>query len=93
MNDRDQSAEQAKFEPRLSRRLMQTLCLLLDGLSEKEIAAELGLSPHTVHDYVKSLYRTFRVRSRAELHAHFGTSALADRLRALTEPTPVREVA
>jgi len=37
------------------------------GLSEKEIAKQLSLSPHTVHGYVKDLYGKFGVRSRAEL--------------------------
>jgi DNA-binding NarL/FixJ family response regulator len=93
MKHEENQIEARALEPRLSRRLLQTLCLLLDGLSEKEIAAALQLSPHTVHDYVKSLYRTYRVRSRAELHARFGTSALAQRLRALQENEVTREVA
>lgn len=50
-------------------RLADTLHGLLAGRSEKEIAADLSLSPHTVHDYVKSLYRRFGVQSRAELMA------------------------
>jgi DNA-binding CsgD family transcriptional regulator len=48
-----------------------TLDLLLKGLSEKEIASELDLSPHTVHVYAKKLYRAFGVRSRAELMSRF----------------------
>jgi hypothetical protein len=50
-------------------RLADTLQGLLAGRSEKEIASDLSLSPHTVHDYVKSLYRRFGVQSRAELMA------------------------
>jgi DNA-binding NtrC family response regulator len=53
----------------LSPRMQQTLECLLAGASEKEVAAKLGLSSHTVHDYVKKLYRHFRVSSRAELLA------------------------
>lgn len=56
----------------LSPRLRQTCALLMRGLSEKEVAAELALSTHTVHQYVKELYRRFGVRSRGELHAHLG---------------------
>ncbi len=52
-----------------SRRERDTLRLLLTGASEKSIAATLGLSPHTVHDYVKVIYRKMRVASRAELMA------------------------
>lgn len=53
----------------LTPRIAQTLELLLDGGSEKEMAAQLGVSHHTVHVYVKSLYRHFGVSSRAELMA------------------------
>ena len=53
----------------LSRRAAQTLGELLSGLSEKEIADRMGLSAHTVHQYVKTVYRAFGVRSRAELMA------------------------
>jgi DNA-binding CsgD family transcriptional regulator len=47
----------------------ETLQLLLTGASEKSIAASLGVSPNTVHDYVKVIYRRLRVGSRAELMA------------------------
>ena len=55
----------------LSKRLNETLSLLLEGKSEKEAANRLGLSARTVHDYVTTLYRHFRVCSRAELLAYF----------------------
>ena len=55
----------------LSKRLNETLSLLLEGRSEKEAARELGLSPRTVHDYVTALYEHFNVCSRAELLAYF----------------------
>jgi DNA-binding CsgD family transcriptional regulator len=48
-------------------RLVQTLDLLLQGASEKQIAQQLDLSPHTIHDYVKALHRRFRAASRSEL--------------------------
>lgn len=53
----------------MSPRTRQTLELLLAGDSEKQIAGKLGLSPHTVHDYVKAVYRRFDVCSRPELLA------------------------
>ena len=43
------------------------MTLLLAGASEKEIARQLALSPHTVHGYVKDLYRHFGQHSRAAL--------------------------
>ena len=44
-------------------RLCQTLECLLEGDSEKQVAARLGLSRHTVHEYVMALYRRFDVSS------------------------------
>jgi DNA-binding CsgD family transcriptional regulator len=55
----------------LAPRLRQTLERLLAGDSEKQVAHTLGLSPHTVHVYVKSLYRRFNVNSRGEFLALF----------------------
>ena len=55
----------------LSKRLRETLTLLLDGRSEKEVASALHLGSRTVHDYVTALYQHFRVSSRAELLAYF----------------------
>lgn len=55
----------------LSKRLRETLSLLLDGNSEKQVASELKLATRTVHDYVAMLYEHFHVSSRAELLAYF----------------------
>ncbi|HXL34347.1 MAG TPA: LuxR C-terminal-related transcriptional regulator [Gemmatimonadales bacterium] len=55
---------------RLSPRLRQTLGCLLEGDSEKQVAARLNLSHATTHQYVTALYRRFRVQSRAQLLAH-----------------------
>jgi PAS domain S-box-containing protein len=61
----DVSAEIRDLPPRL-RQILDGLCA---GLAEKEIAAQLNLSPHTVHDYVRTLYRRFGVQNRAGLVA------------------------
>lgn len=55
----------------LSKRLRETLDGLLGGGSAKEIAADLGLSPHTVQNYIKAVYREYNVNSRGELLALF----------------------
>jgi DNA-binding CsgD family transcriptional regulator len=55
----------------LTPRLRDTLRCLLEGDSEKQAALRLGLSTLTVHQYVKALYRHFRVSSRPELMAYF----------------------
>ena len=47
------------------------LQLLLGGHSEKQIAAKLSVSRHTVHVYVKDIYRRFGASSRAELLARW----------------------
>jgi DNA-binding CsgD family transcriptional regulator len=55
----------------LSKRLRETLSLLLAGMSEKQVAQALELSIKTVHEYVGMLYKHFRVSSRGELLAYF----------------------
>ena len=47
------------------------MLFLLDGLSRKQIAANLGLTLHTVNDHVKALYHRFDVQSATELAARF----------------------
>ncbi|HSI33729.1 MAG: helix-turn-helix transcriptional regulator [Phycisphaerae bacterium] len=59
-------------------RLSQTLHELLGGLSEKEIAAKLDLSRHTIHNYVKALHQRFEVSSRGELLAKVGAATKPD---------------
>lgn len=55
----------------LSPRMRQTLEALMTGDSEKQIAAKMKVSPHTVHVYVKQLYKRFGASSRGELMARF----------------------
>lgn len=55
----------------LSAAEQRVLKWLLDGLSEKEAASKLDLSPHTVHNHVRRIYRTLGVTSRGELLALF----------------------
>jgi DNA-binding CsgD family transcriptional regulator len=56
-------------EDELTPRAQATLALLRSSASDKEIAAKLGISHHTVHQYVKEIFRVFGVQSRAELVA------------------------
>ncbi len=39
------------------------------GLDVAAVAAELHISPHTVHDHVRAVYAKMSVRSRPELVA------------------------
>jgi DNA-binding CsgD family transcriptional regulator len=65
---RNIAAANAKIQS-LPRRQREALECLLRGDSEKQAAARLGVSPHTMHNYVKALYTAFGVSSRAELLA------------------------
>jgi DNA-binding CsgD family transcriptional regulator len=49
----------------LTRQQQRVLLLMLSGRSEKQIALQIGLSHHSVHQYIKSLYVKFKVDSRA----------------------------
>ncbi|WP_428388053.1 response regulator transcription factor [Mucisphaera sp.] len=55
----------------LTPRQQEVLGMLLDGLCEKEVAAAIEVSPHTVHNHVKRLHEQFQVNSRAELLSLF----------------------
>ncbi len=55
----------------LTPRQRQTLDGLLQGHTERRIAHQLGISPTTVHDHVRSLYRHFDLHSRRELMSYF----------------------
>ena len=65
------TAEKHLSRDGLSKRLRECLTLLLEGRSEKEVAAAMEIGPRTVHDYVTALYEHFHVCSRAELLAYF----------------------
>jgi DNA-binding NarL/FixJ family response regulator len=53
-------------EDALTTREAEVLKLFSRGLSYREAADTLGLSQHTIGDYVKSIYRKLRVHSRSE---------------------------
>jgi DNA-binding CsgD family transcriptional regulator len=56
-------------EERLSPTQRQVTQLLLTERSEKQIAAEIGKSPHTAHRHIVEIFRKFGVNSRASLMA------------------------
>ena len=62
----------------LTPRQRTVLAMLIDGMTVKEAAERLSLSPHTVNGYVKAIYRHFGVRNRAGLLRRFMTSGQAD---------------
>jgi len=65
------SSGAAVEDTRLGPREQQVLKLLVDGLSYKEIAAELGITSNTVGTYVQRIYEKLHVRSRREIIAYY----------------------
>ena len=58
--------ERAQSSLGITERERQVLQLLADGRSNKEIAAQLGLSPNTVKTHVARLFEKLRVARRTE---------------------------
>ena len=54
--------------------------LLLEGLAEKQVAARLKVSPHTVHNHVRKIYVAVGVGSRSELLARFVSRKTLNRI-------------
>lgn len=63
--------ESALRVPDLPKRCQMALNLLLEGLSRKQVADEMGISIHTLNDYIKHIYQFYAVHSQAELISRF----------------------
>ena len=59
-------------DPVLSPREKQVVELMLKGMTARQIAPELGLTPSTVSTYSKTIYKKLGINSRAELFMKFG---------------------
>jgi DNA-binding CsgD family transcriptional regulator len=70
LGDAARLACESKIE-QLSPTQVRVLRLLLTGMTEKEMAAKLFVSPHTVHSHIQAVYRELVVTSRAELMSMF----------------------
>lgn len=55
----------------LAPRVRDVLACLLEGDGDKQIAARLSMSPHTVNQYTKAVYRHFGCQGRAQLLARW----------------------
>jgi DNA-binding CsgD family transcriptional regulator len=55
------------FEALLSKRELEVMQCLIQGLSYKEIADQLFISINTVRHHVRHIYQALEVNSRAEL--------------------------
>lgn len=62
---------------------------LLEGDSDRHIAARMKLSPYTVNEYVDRIYRHFGVQSRTELLARWIRRRWREPLASSTVPSPV----
>ena len=63
----DERSPSAEVPPPLSEREIQILRQLERGLSYKGIAAELHISPHTVHTHIKNIYEKVHASGRADV--------------------------
>jgi DNA-binding CsgD family transcriptional regulator len=58
-----------KHKGGLSEAQRRVFNFLREGLSDKTIARHLNLSPHTIHNHTREIFKVFRVHSRAQLLA------------------------
>lgn len=70
-------AASAASDENLSERERQVLDLLSHGHPEKQIADKLGISPHTVHTYIRRIYEKLHVHSHAQAVAKYAEQAQA----------------
>ena len=63
--------EASRQVPALTPRQRTVFGLLIEGKPRRTIATSLGISPHTVNDHVKAIYRHFDVNSRSQLMHRF----------------------
>jgi len=57
----------ANGEKLLTSREEQVVALVADGLSNRDVASELGLSEHTVKKYLFRIFEKLGISSRVEL--------------------------
>ncbi len=57
--------------PSLSARQRTVMALLVQGYTRGGIATQLGISPHTVNEYIKTVFKHFGVHSQAGLMTRF----------------------
>lgn len=76
----------------LTRRELEVVGLIVEGLSCREAAQRLSRSPRTVENHLRSVYQKLHVRNRVELVRAVEEHGLLDTATKQVEPLPVSEV-
>lgn len=71
---------------KMTEREWMVLCGLDSEDGEKQLADRLGLSPHTLHSHIKSIYRKIGVQGRLPLQQRFRKALQECRVRGLAMP-------
>lgn len=69
----------------LSPREKQVVLLLLQGMTLRQVAPELGLTVSTVSTYSKTIYKKLGINSRAELFLLFGRPQAAEAMESIAK--------
>jgi DNA-binding CsgD family transcriptional regulator len=73
----------------LTERETEVLRLIADGLTTRDVAARLGISPRTVENYKQHMFAKLGVQSRAHAVAVASRGGLLGPLPAAPLPVPV----
>lgn len=73
-----QARERSDVAPSITPRELEILALLADGLTTRQIARRLDISPRTVENHVAKLYRKLDVGSRMQAVARAATLGLIE---------------
>ncbi len=73
-----QAREGSEMAASLTRRELEILELISEGLTMRQVATRLGISPRTVETHVAKLYRKLSVRTRVQAVARAASLGLID---------------
>jgi DNA-binding NarL/FixJ family response regulator len=73
-----QAREGSEVAAALTRRELEILELISEGLTMRQVATRLGISPRTVETHVAKLYRKLSVRTRVQAVARAASLGLID---------------
>jgi Response regulator containing a CheY-like receiver domain and an HTH DNA-binding domain len=82
-NTAEENQKPSLDDTNLSPREKQVVLLLLQGMTLRQVAPELGLTVSTVSTYSKIIYKKLGINSRAELFLLFGCQQTAEAIQAI----------